>query len=1152
MKKGFILLFLLISVTVLKAQDTTVIQTLTFSDINKRSGTYVFPDSTHDWRKIILSYTLKCDAATTWDQYPCGEWDYLTYAFVHQHTGLFDSSALTHPWFKVGTLAPSSIDLITTPINNIYHTNQYQMVYDAINSESDFVVGTGATTSDFPFTASKNTQRAQFLYKASELTASGLTAGAINRLRLDVSSLGTSFTNFRVRIKQVSSTSITTFDNGSGWTSVFYSSLNFSSTGMNSIDFTAPFTWNGTSNLIVEFSYENTSVGTNHTVASDVLSYNAGVISDTTSQQYLDFTGNRYVDVSNGGFGNITDEVTISFWMYGDAAFQPEDGTIFEGVNASNQRVLNSHLPWSNGNVYWDAGVDETGSYDRISKLANATDYEGKWNHWAFTKNAVTGSMKIYLNGALWHSGTGMTKSMAGMDEFKIGANFFSTYGYHGKVDEFCIFNKELSLTEISSWMNKYIDASHTSYGNLLYYFSFEENGGNICQNEVNASLPAYLMGMPTRKKYDGTELSQINQVTTHRPKTVFVRGNYTSHLDTLVVTETIPQEETSIAFYQVNGNGVEVYDSVFGWVPGYSYEYTNGVKSDSTLISGGTTYTNSTLNYFGPPFEVLEDMEIGRFITPYGINLDLGPNGFEWRYDVTDYAHLFHDSVELSAGNTQELIDMKFIMIEGTPPAEVVKIDQLWNTGVASYSYANLDNDVNLSLDTTILDPATSEVKLKTRLTGHGHNSNSGNYPHCCEWKDNTHYMNVNSGNMLNWHIWRDDCAENPVFPQGGTWPGQREGWCPGDVVLENEFRLTDYIPNGMVSLDYDITPVPSGNLGMGGGNYVTAMHLIEYGAPNFSLDAEIYDVIRPNDWEYQRRKNPICYGPKVIIRNNGSTTLASCTIQYQVSGGTMSSYVWNGNLKFMEKAEVTLPVTSGVFWVGDGSNNFTATIVSPNGGTDGYADNDSYTTHFNLPDMYADNFMIQMKTNNNPTENSWTVKDVNGNIVASRNGVTANFTYKDTLELSAGCYTFEIQDAGEDGLNYWANTAQGSGNLRFYNKTTGTLMKNFGTDFGKSIHYAFVIGDITHVQETGTDVYAEAFPNPTNGKVNVVTKGFIGNSVLEYFDQTGKMMGTVSFNAEENQQLTLDLSSLANGIYFYSIRSENNFFTGKIILQK
>ena len=101
--------------------------------------------------------------------------------------------------------------------------------------------------------------------------------------------------------------------------------------------------------------------------------------------------------------------------------------------------------------------------------------------------------------------------------------------------------------------MNKHIDASHPFYSNLLYYYSFEENSGAECMNEVNPSLPAYLMGMPSRRKYDATELSQWNQLTTSRPKSIFVRGNYTSHYDTLVITDSLLQEELSLIYYQVN-----------------------------------------------------------------------------------------------------------------------------------------------------------------------------------------------------------------------------------------------------------------------------------------------------------------------------------------------------------------------------------------------------------------------------------------------------------------------------------------------------------------------------------------------------------------------------------------------------------------------
>ncbi|MBK7752430.1 MAG: hypothetical protein IPI41_07425 [Flavobacteriales bacterium] len=83
-------------------EDTTRVQTLTYDSITTRRGWFQFPDDTHTYRKVLMHHTLKCDPQTTQDQYNCGEWDYLTYNFVHEHTGALDSTALQHPLFKVG------------------------------------------------------------------------------------------------------------------------------------------------------------------------------------------------------------------------------------------------------------------------------------------------------------------------------------------------------------------------------------------------------------------------------------------------------------------------------------------------------------------------------------------------------------------------------------------------------------------------------------------------------------------------------------------------------------------------------------------------------------------------------------------------------------------------------------------------------------------------------------------------------------------------------------------------------------------------------------------------------------------------------------------------------------------------------------------
>src|SRR6187549_3242965 len=78
---------------IVTAQDTIRVQTLTYADITARRGWYVFPDTTHQFRKVLMHHTLKCDPQTTQDQYACGEWDYLTYNIIHEHTGVLDSTA---------------------------------------------------------------------------------------------------------------------------------------------------------------------------------------------------------------------------------------------------------------------------------------------------------------------------------------------------------------------------------------------------------------------------------------------------------------------------------------------------------------------------------------------------------------------------------------------------------------------------------------------------------------------------------------------------------------------------------------------------------------------------------------------------------------------------------------------------------------------------------------------------------------------------------------------------------------------------------------------------------------------------------------------------------------------------------------------------
>ncbi|NQU21776.1 MAG: LamG domain-containing protein, partial [Candidatus Nealsonbacteria bacterium] len=187
-------------------------------------------------------------------------------------------------------------------------------------------------------------------------------------------------------------------------------------------------------------------------VASNSAGAGAGTITGATWVDdfdrgwVLDFEDADNVNISDPGsvFGSIVDtqSVSISVWQYGDDMIQPQSDWLFEGHNDGG-RQLSSHLPWSDGQVYWDA----FGNYDRINKAAETSEVSGQWNHWVFTREG--GVMKMFLNGEEWHSGTGMTRAFSNISTFRIGSEWNGNNSYDGMIDEFLVFNQPLDATAV-------------------------------------------------------------------------------------------------------------------------------------------------------------------------------------------------------------------------------------------------------------------------------------------------------------------------------------------------------------------------------------------------------------------------------------------------------------------------------------------------------------------------------------------------------------------------------------------------------------------------------------------------------------------------------------------------------------------------------
>jgi hypothetical protein len=154
-------------------------------------------------------------------------------------------------------------------------------------------------------------------------------------------------------------------------------------------------------------------------------------------------------DLPAAAWNTIDQQVTVSLWAYVDSTVtqSPVTFAAYQDPTVNNARVISTHLVWSDGNLYFDAG-GEAGGYDRISQAAPASVYADAWVHWAFTKNVETGEQKVYRNGMLWLSGSGLVRPMTGVTTFTLGAHNGANF-WQGSMDEFQLYNKELAEEEI-------------------------------------------------------------------------------------------------------------------------------------------------------------------------------------------------------------------------------------------------------------------------------------------------------------------------------------------------------------------------------------------------------------------------------------------------------------------------------------------------------------------------------------------------------------------------------------------------------------------------------------------------------------------------------------------------------------------------------
>ena len=570
--------------------------------------------------------------------------------------------------------------------------------------------------------------------------------------------------------------------------------------------------------------------------------------------------------------------------------------------------------------------------------------------------------------------------------------------------------------------------------------------------------------------------------------------------------------------------------DTLNGWPAWGSYLVFDSVGGiiDTLNWSADTFVYQSYITTYSV-FEVIENIEIGRLITPYAGTY---PNTWKWtyRFDVTDFQHLLKDSVEIRAfySGYQDgfTVTLNFRFVEGEPPLKVARLQKMFG---GSFPYGNPSNPIGNYMTPLLHQayPGATRTDALLYITGHGFGGNEN----CAEFCSKNYYLKVNSQSKASAAVWDNTCGWNPIFPQGGTWVYDRANWCPGSSVSWYRHNVTPFLLGQTNLIGFDMQAFT--NVNNNYCSYITEGHLIDYLPPTYQNDASVEEVLAPSTKSNHSRFNPICGSPKIRIRNNGASALTAAKIEYGVSGGAVQVYNWTGNLALLAEAEVDLPPLNS--WFNSfGANTFFARITEANGQADELAFNNEQQSAFQAVPQLPDSFFIFFKTNMLPAENNWLIEDANGQVVRSRSSFPTNTLARDTIRLNPGCYRFRFNDTGGDGIAFWANQPAGSGSLRFMDAVSPfPMLRNFGGDFGSGADFQFTVG---YQMSTGilNEQRWNLYPNPAYDNIVVEFHTPLqGKYAFRVMDLLGRTLQEESRSLSGENSLNLTLTNLPAGSY-------------------
>jgi len=320
----------------------------------------------------------------------------------------------------------------------------------------------------------------------------------------------------------------------------------------------------------------------------------------------------------------------------------------------------------------------------------------------------------------------------------------------------------------------------------------------------------------------------------------------------------------------------------------------------------------------------------------------------------------------------------------------------------------------------------------------------------------------------------------------------------------------------------------------------------------------------------------------PVITITNRGNNTLTSASIIYNVDGGANTTINWAGSLAINQTENLNIPLIS----VASGTHTFNVELANPNGGTDqqliNNTDTQSFTTTGSLcaaaatnadadritrvifntinnvtlaasaDDPYQDFTAISTDIERNSSHDLTVHVNTNGDfpyVISAWIDWNQNCTFDDNEKYNLGTALNDVDVATTDSpytIMAPADAVLGTTTMRIMMKNEQIANVDSLTPCETAFWGQVEDYSINVLAPLSVDEFAlsgiSIFPNPTNTILNI--KGNVTLESVEVYSITGQRVISTTTNLE-----TINVSAIANGVYFLKIKAANASRTLKFI---